>query len=213
MKTVGMLLKEARLVKGYQLSELGEETRIKATFIQAIERGNWEKLPEFGIVTGFVKNLAHFLEVDERQMVSTLRRDYPASPKGSVGQAHQPIRGEFGRKVVWGPRLTFLAGVAIIVISVLGYLGFQYRGFNSAPHLTVDAPIEGQTVTEPTLQVIGQADQDATVEVNNQPVVVGEDGKFTASIDVAKNTTEVQIVAKSRSGKETGISRRIEVKL
>ncbi|SRR5258708_931305 len=212
MKTVGNLLKEARLGKGYTRADLSEETKIKSTFIEAIEKGEWNDLPDFEIVSGFVKSMSHFLDIDERQTVSTLRRDYPPqliqSPKFKV-QENKNIN----RRFVWGPRLTFLVGVCAVILIVLGYLGFQYRKFNSPPYLRVDIPTDGQVVTNSSFTVIGKTDPDATVTIDNQSALLNDQGEFSTQIDVSKNTNEIDVVARSRSGKTTVIKRRIRVVL
>lgn len=209
MKTVGNLIKEARLKKNYTKKDLGEITHIRANFIAAIENASWKDLPEFNIVVGFVKSLAHFLDIPEDQAVSTLRRDYPPS---LVKSERLKVKSEnFGKRFVWGPRMTFAAGILIIIFLVLGYLGFQYRKFNLPPHLVVQTPTEGQSVINNTLEVSGKTDMDAGVEVNGQMVIVNDDGSFKVNIPVSESTTDITVSAKSRSGKETIVRRRINV--
>src|SRR5579859_4866257 len=213
MKTVGNLIKEARFRKNYSREKLSEITHIRVSFITAIENATWENLPEFSIVTGFVKTISHFLNIDANQAISLLRRDYPPKMKDSVAMLANDRQGpktkEINKKFVWGPRLTFLAGILAVILIVLAYLGFQYKKFNSPPYLFVSQPTQNQKVTGFLLQVAGKTDPDATVTVNDQPVVLDSNGNFSTQIDLSKNTREVKIVAKSRSGKETVIMRSI----
>ena len=90
MKTIGKFLKEARIRKGYSLSQLEDDTKIKKTFIEAVEKENWASLPDFPVTLGFVKNIAKYLGADERTAVAILKRDYPPqnlsiNPKPDVG--------------------------------------------------------------------------------------------------------------------------------
>ncbi|PIP57517.1 transcriptional regulator, partial [Candidatus Woesebacteria bacterium CG22_combo_CG10-13_8_21_14_all_39_10] len=64
MRTIGEILKSARIKKRYSLKKVERETKIKKEFVEAIESGDWTVLPDFPVVLGFVKNLASFLEVD-----------------------------------------------------------------------------------------------------------------------------------------------------
>ncbi len=210
MKTVGTLLREARQKNGYTREELSNEMKIKLPFILAIERNDWANLPEYGVLVGFIKSIAHYLDVDERQAVSVLRRDYPPDP-AQIGDHGKIGKKEINRKFFWGPKLTFLSVICIVVLIVFGYLGFQYRKFNSAPFLEVDSPKENQTVTG-RLNVWGRTDPDATIEVNNQTATVDTNGDFSTEIDLTKDTKEVIVAAKSRSGKVTAISRKINFK-
>lgn len=210
MKTVGTLLREARLKNGYSKEELSEETKIKLPFIQAIERNDWGSLPEYGVLVGFVKSIAHFLGVEERHAVSVLRRDYLPDLLQNKDRGKSAKKG-LVRRFVWGPKLTFLALICAVVLIVFGYLGFQYRKFNSSPFLEIDSPKENQTVTG-RLNVWGRTDADATVEVNNQAATVDTNGDFNTEVDVTRDTKEIIVVAKSRSGKVTAISRKINFK-
>lgn len=207
MKTAGNLIRETRLKLNLSRNELGEMTHIKTGFIKAIENSDWENLPELAVLIGFVKSIAHFLNIDDNVVVALLRREYkPLSQKGV-----KPKTKELGKKIVWGPRLTFLTAIAIITLIIASYLGLQYKKFNSHPILTVNSPQENELVKGLRLDVSGKTDPDATIEVNNQPVIVERSGDFQTELDVTGSTNEIKITAKSRSGKETIISRTIKV--
>ena len=77
------------------------------------------------------------------------------------------------------------------------------------PKVRVVLPVDGQKVVERTLRVTGDTDPNAVVKVNNQPVIVNEDGNFVTEIEVYEATMEIIVVSISRSGKETVIVRKI----
>jgi cytoskeletal protein RodZ len=205
MKTIGEILKSARVSKKYSLAYIADLTKIKAAFIDAIERHKWEKLPPFPTVLGFVKNLATSLGIDPNMAVAVLKRDYP--PK----KLNINPKPDVSSKFIWSPKLTFAIGIGTILFMVLGYLAFQYLHFISPPDLTIDSPKDNQIVTGNSVLVFGKTEADAKIIVNNQPVLVTDDGKFSVSIGVTRETKEIDIKAISRSGKETTVSRKIEV--
>jgi hypothetical protein len=59
--------------------------------------------------------------------------------------------------------------------------------------------------------VFGTTDTDVKLTIDDQPVLVDQDGKFSVSIGVSLSTKEIVIDAVSRSGKERIISRKITV--
>jgi len=207
MKTIGKTLKDARLKKKVSLARLSEITKIRKEFIGAIEEDDWKKLPEFPVVTGFVKNIAQALGMGANTAAAFLKRDYP--PQDLRINPKPDVSKEF----IWSPKLTFLLGTVIIVVALFGYLIYQYIRFISPPMLNVEVPIEGQIVNEDKLSVNGKTDLEATIKVNNQPVLLDDKGDFTAEIEVTENTNEVTIVARSRSGKESVVKRSIRVDL
>jgi cytoskeletal protein RodZ len=205
MKTIGQIIKDARASRNISLERLADITKIKSSFIEAIEKNKWGSLPTFSIVLGFVKSLASALEIDPIMAVAVLKRDYP--PK-KININPKP---DVATKFSWNPKLTFAIGTGVVILAILGYLGFQYYKFVSPPNLTVESPKENQVVTGNSVLVFGSTDSDVKITVNNQPVLIGENGKFSVEIGVTKSTNEIDIIAVSRSGKINEIERKISV--
>jgi hypothetical protein len=116
-------------------------------------------------------------------------------------------------KFSWNPRLTFILGTFIVAVAVVGYLVYQYLGFISPPKLEVYNPVEGQEVSQPILVVTGKTGTDAVVKINNQSVLVDDDGNFSEELNIFEGTSAIEIVAISRSGKQTQVVRKIVPKL
>jgi len=205
MNTIGQIIKIARVKKKLSFKKLEEITKIKASFIESIENEKWNNLPAFPTVSGFVKSISAPLGINEKMATAILKRDYP--PKKLNINPKPNIPAHF----TWSPKLTFAVGTAAIVLIVLGYLGFQYLRFISPPGLTVDSPKENQIVSGNSVTVFGSTDPDVKITVNDQPVLVDQDGKFSVDIGITQSTKEIDIMAVSRSGKERTISRKITV--
>lgn len=185
--------------------ELG--TKIKREFIEAIEASDWVALPDFPVVAGFVRNLAAYLEVDPKLAQAVLKRDYP--PKKLPINPKPDVENKF----TWTPRYTFWVGILTVMIAIFGYLGFQYYKFNSPPTLTIYQPIEGSVISSNQVIVNGKTDPNATIKVNNQAVLVADDGKFQTTIEIFSGTKEIDVIATSRSGKQATLKRGIVVKI
>lgn len=207
MKTIGKILKEARTKKRYSLSRIEEKSKIKKDFVDYLEREKWEQLPDYAVVSGFVKSLSHYLDLDEKQTLAFLRRDYP--PKKVTMNPKPDVSSKF----IWSPKLTYIVGTGIVIAGILGYLSYEYIRFISPPELTVTDPKNGEVVKQTSVKVDGKADADAVVKVNNQPVLTDEDGNFSTDINIYEGTTEIVIKAVSRSGKETVVKRNIKPEL
>jgi cytoskeletal protein RodZ len=205
MRTVGSFLKEARVRKKYSLERLENLTKIKKSFITALESGDWPSLPDFPVIVGFVKSISKSLGLSEHEAVAILKRDF--KPK-SLSINPKP---DVSDKFVWSPRLTFLVGVGVVLASVAGYLLYSYIGFVSPPRLEVYQPEDGEVVMRSMLRVTGKTTTDATVSVNNQPFIVSDEGAFEGEIEVFEGTEEIIIKATSRSGKQSSVSRKIKV--
>ena len=207
MRTIGQLIRDARAQKRYSRSKLEEITKIKTGFIEALEAEDWEKLPEYPVLQGFVRNISEALKLDQKNLSAVLRRDYPPkdlriNPKPDVAT-----------KFMWNPRLTFLLGIFVVSLMIIGYLTFQYVSFISPPKVSIDFPNEGQVVRKRELKVTGIVEKEAAVFVNNQPALVDGEGSFSATIEIFEGTEEIVIKAIKRSGRETIIKRKIKPEL
>jgi len=207
MKTVGNFLKSARIKKRYSLRLLESGTKIKKEFIAAMEAEDWASLPDFPVVAGFIKNISSFLGIDERTAYAFLKRDYPPQ-KLSVNPKPDVVS-----KFVWTPKHTFWIGIIVATAVTMGYLGFQYVKFTTAPFLEVIEPKEGSVAKTNRLTISGKTDPDATIKINNQAVLVGDDGEFNEKISIFEGTKEITVEAVSRSGKKTIIRRNIKPEL
>lgn len=205
MRSLGTTITDKRKERSISLSDLERETRIKKEFLLAIEEGRWQELPEFPVVQGFVRSIAHVLDMDEHMVLALLRRDYP---KKELLQAPKPdVRNKF----IWSPKWTLMAGALFVVLIIAGYLGYQYKQFVSPPELTVSKPQEEEVILPGMYTVEGKTTADSTVIINNQPTFINEDGSFAEEIEVVSETKEITIRAISRAGKETVIKRKVTV--
>lgn len=189
--------------------DLSAKTKIRREFLVAIEKEEWGKLPEFSVVSGFVKNMADAVEMNREQAVALLRRDYP--PTENVKSVSP--RPEVPREFRLSPQLTFFLGVGAVIFTIALYLLFQYFSFMRPPTLTIYTPDEGEIVFERELSVTGKTDPNTTVIVNSQPALVDDDGIFATTIEITENSISIDVTAKSRAGKETRINRKIKPEL
>lgn len=207
METVGKYIKKRRLEREVSASDLSEKTKIKEEFIALIEKEQWSKLPDRAVVMGFVKNIAQALGEDEKKITAFFRRDYPPE-EGEVNP-----KPDVKLKYAWTPKATFAVLVGVVVLVVGGYLGFQYIRFLNPPKLEVVSPVEGQIVSDRSVEVKGNVSGEASIEVNSQPFLVDEEGMFVGEIEVSGETEKIKIKAVSRSGKTTELERTIVVEL
>jgi len=73
---VGEKLCEERVRKGLTLEDVARSTKIKLSFLSAIEKGEYEKLPSSTYAHGFVRNYAKFLGLPEHETLAIFKREY-----------------------------------------------------------------------------------------------------------------------------------------
>ena len=211
MKTVGEVLRETRVERGYSIYDIEQGTKIRAKFIEAIEANDFSKLPSLSYAKGFVKNYSDFLGLDSNKILAFFRRQTNETPKSSL--LPKGMEEPLNRSVLQLTPGRFIALIIIgLVVLFLMYLGFQYRALQQPPKLVIDSPVNHLVVSDPRLQILGSTDPDATVTINGVSVLVRDDGKFFDQVALDPGVNTFTITATSRLGKSTTITRDVGVK-
>ena len=210
MIRAGQKLSEERKRRGLSLLQVSNATKIRQEFLEAIEKGEYDKLPSPSYAQGFVRNYTRLLELPEKETLALFRREFAGEkdievlPEGLSGKKDIPLRK-------FKVKQTFVFGV-IIFLFLIGYIFFQYRYAFISPPLDVTNPPEKAILDTSTVTVEGKTDPSATVLVKDNSVSVDQDGHFKKEIVVFPGTTTIIVKAVNRFGKETSVERHIVIK-
>ncbi|HUM69912.1 MAG TPA: helix-turn-helix domain-containing protein [Chloroflexota bacterium] len=81
MDELGHILREARETKGLTLQEVQAETRISSRYLEALENGDYDRLPTPVHVRGFLRNYARFLGLDPQPLLDRYEYGQGKRPK------------------------------------------------------------------------------------------------------------------------------------
>ncbi len=193
MNTVGQILKEARESRGWTISKIARETKIKEKFLLALEESDWDSLPNPTVASGFVRNYAQTVGVDPQRVSALTRREFPHGPF-----AKREKELSIGNHSIWTPQNTIVAAVILVVGVVAIYLGRQYFLFVAPPPLKVEVNARGMEVV-----VYGKTSPSATLEINRRSVLLEKDGSFDIRFERSELGEKVEVKSTARSGKST----------
>lgn len=91
-KTVGAILKEARLAKGISLADAEKGTSIRSRYLQAVENDEYDKTPGEVFLKGIIRNYGNYLGLNGPELVN----EYKAS---AAGMAAEAVRSQGIREV------------------------------------------------------------------------------------------------------------------
>lgn len=210
MVKAGEKLQEARLAKGLSLEDVSQSTKIKAKYLEYIEKGEYNKLPSVSYASGFVKNYALFLGLLEKDIMALFRREfdedtaYKVLPKGFESKDQFPLSG-------FRIRQTFFI-IALVFVAFIAYIIFQYRYAFINPPLQINSPKDRQVITASEIQITGTTDPNSTIYINKSVTTVDNNGNFTKTISVFPGNFVLDVKAINKFGKETEVKRTVEVK-
>ena len=156
---LGDLLRETRESKGLSLEQVEEATRIRRSFLHALEEERFSDLPGEVYVRGFVRNYAQFLGLDPDELLA----EYRSRSKTALSDVPQVLDEPLLTSSVIKRGLPIVLGVvAFVALVVLGW--FAYNRFFSTPLNGGTASKDATVTATPTSTNTPSATGRATVE-------------------------------------------------
>lgn len=206
MKTIGEILKSARVNRKLTLTDLSRLTKISLITLKALEKNQFTKLPSSTYIQGFIKNYAQAVRLDPGKTLAVFKRDYDRHhlkkilPQGLTQPLNQPFLASVsGRNLL-------TAGIILLILA--GYLILTLLKLFRPPALIIDQPLEAQELTAPIL-IKGKTDRDASLTLNDKTVNLEPDGQFTTIYSTQSGTLELNFKATSRRGKSRELVRHV----
>jgi cytoskeleton protein RodZ len=154
MGYIGEQLSTARRALGLSAADAAAALRIRAMFVDALEREDWSTIGEFVYVRGFLKNYARLLGLDPAPLTEQLAQDYRPeafaprpSAEGFANSGLASARSESALNARFIPwvlgSLTAVATVLVIMVVV------SLLGLFSHPSSSVTQPAVAPPQTTP----------------------------------------------------------------
>jgi cytoskeletal protein RodZ len=131
--SIGEQLRTAREERGIPLREISDETRISIRYLEAIESGDFKRLPGGIFNRSFVRAYARCVGYDEKKAVEAYARSLQDSGEGPDEVVTTPLQSKVYTDVpaTRSPILTVLLAIIILAVLTLGALAalawFQRR--------------------------------------------------------------------------------------
>lgn len=123
----GGYLRRLRKQKGLSLGEVSERLKLPVRQIEALETGNYEKLPEPVFVRGFIRSYASFLDANEEKLNHYLAH---FSPPTKVSKASANSSLNYTNTKVKKPFPTWVFGLLGLAIIGVGVYAWQSKSQN-----------------------------------------------------------------------------------
>ena len=135
MAEIGETLREARMRRRIDMTEVETATKIRGKYLRALENEEWELLPGPTFVKSFLRTYAEYLGLDARLLVEEYRQRYERpTPQDltpfSAARRAGPVRRRRQRLAAMGPVLVMGAGAVVLLVFfyLLGVWGDEDGG-------------------------------------------------------------------------------------
>jgi cytoskeletal protein RodZ len=201
--TLGERMKKLRSDRHLSLAEISKSTRIQAKYLECIEEGNYSKLPADVYVKGFLRSYALFMGLNEVSLIRQFEREKGIHKNiKKIPDAIENKKPINFSSIVITPKMIIVSVVLFLVVSSFGYLYIEVNNFVSAPRLVIIKPANGFSTSEVSTHVTGVAEKDALVFINDQKVLVNENGEFSEDVGLKSGVNMITVKARSKFNKE-----------
>jgi len=188
------------------LDELEKISRIKKSYLKALEEKNFKVLPSDVYTRGFLVSLAKILKFSSKELIENYQRE-KAEYESLATKDRQKIFSSPEvnlKKFFITPRLLTAFIVILVVFGLAFYFWFEISGFASAPALEINEPPSTEFRTkEDKIIFSGRTDGEARLFLAGQIIPLGADGKFSQEIRLQKGLNLIEVVAESKSEKKS----------
>src|SRR3954470_23507012 len=150
MPEIGETLRETRMRRRIDMTEVEAATKIRAKYLRALENEEWDLLPGPTFVKTFLRTYAEYLDLDPRLLVEEYRQRYerpstqdlrPFKPGAAAQRRRRPPR-----RGPSGPALVVVLGV-VVLLGVLYLIGTKWGNNEKEPPVAGATPTATRTAT------------------------------------------------------------------
>lgn len=207
----GEQLRLAREARGISLREISEQTRISIRYLEAIEGGDYKRLPGGIFNRSFIKAYARYVGYDEKEALDNYARamrEQGESPEDSMAMPQQPRVYTDGSSTR-SPLVTFALTVLILaILSLSVYAALHWYQRREAERMNANsnspAPVQQATAnnTAPSDQSAPPAQNSSVKTANGLDVQIkarGEQVWVRAYVDNAPKAAFAENLAPEES--------------
>jgi len=195
-KTLPEIFKEERSRAGLTLEELALKTQISARYLLLLEQGIYEKLPGEIYAKQFIKKLANFFNLAEKNILALYAKEKAAQLSFQELLPTKP-KPNFWHQLL-APKILKNLSISLIILALVGYLGLEIKKIFTPPLLQIISPASQTMTKDNSIKISGQTEPEATLLINNQEILPQPTGAFSATVDLTVGLNTFTISAKKK---------------
>lgn len=204
-------LRSARQAKKIKLSLIAKKLNINEKYLEALEKGEYEKLPHGVYGKNFLREYALFLGLDYKKLAADYETEINiVEPKRQKELFSKQVIKK--RYLLAMPKILKNILIFLTICVCFIYLGYRINKIISPPLLIIESPAANLTTEQNSLQVVGRTEAEANLIINGQIVLTDKNGEFSQTISLKNGINIITITANKKHGRGNTVVRQILVK-
>jgi cytoskeletal protein RodZ len=205
---IGQQLRQRREMLSLTLDEIERHTRMRAQFMDALEKGEFDKLPSPVQTRGLLSNYAEFLDLDVNALLlrfadalqARRRERHPENPAKRRGQPDIPEKLPMLRSIIAGD-MVFGVGMVLLLIGFSVWGISRVIALQSEQRAEVQVEATGLSISEaligtPVEAVVSEV---TLIPAEDTPIPELPEGTVEIPTPAANVNVQVNIIAVERS--------------
>jgi len=210
-ETVSEQLRSARQAKKLKLSLIAKKLNINEKYLEALEKGEYDKLPSGVYGKNFLREYALFLGLDYNQLAADFETEINIlEPKRQKELFSKQVIKK--RYFLAMPKILKNILIFLTVCVCFVYLGYRINKIVSPPILIVDSPAANLTTDQNSLRIAGHTEAEANLIINGQTVLTDKNGDFSQIISLKNGINIITITANKQHSRSQTVIRQVLVK-
>lgn len=207
-ESVPEILKKAREDNELSLRDASAETGIKESYLEAMEKGAWDRLPRGVYTKNFVKEYALVLGLNPVEVMEIFNSEMKQTVHDQKIFSRQ-TPGIFSFLIF--PKVLKNLLIFLLIFVCLLYLGFYVKNLLTKPELVLEYPAADLNITQDEIRVIGRSEPEAEITINGKTILNDPNGNFNHDVQLKEGVNTLTVTAKKKYSKINTITRKIVV--
>lgn len=212
IQTLGEKLTAHRQSMGLSQEKVARSMNINVRYIRLFERNNYKALPADVYALNILKHYAQTLKLNPYTVAEIFKKEKALYLK--TQQSKNKMEQRRWQKVsnfILNPKFIKYGAIFLLILAMLYYLGWSVNKIISPPMLVIYTPEDNFVTTERQIIVSGQTEKEVTLKINNQPILLDQNGNFSVPLDLQKNLNLIKISAQKKNSKTQVLYRQVIV--
>ena len=186
--------------------------QISCLYLEALEQGDYGRLPSLIYTRNFVKKYGLRLNVNMSDLLELFEQEWQLFEKMQLSFLNVGQSEGINKTDLWKmPRWLRWIGATMAIVAVMTYLGFELYDLRQAPTLVLHTPQEELMLEKQVVEVTGQTDPEASLLINDQPILSDSEGNFSETVALQPGLNVIEITATKKYSRANTQYRKIIV--
>jgi cytoskeletal protein RodZ len=203
-------LREARANQELKIGEIAQKININQKYLEAMEAGEFNKLPAGLYGKSFLREYAQYLGLHSDDLLELLDQRERKNLNTNKKNLFSPKAPKFYFNLLL-PKIirNVLLSLALLVCFV--YLGFSLKEIIAPPALAIYEPADNFTTKENYVNIQGKTEPEAEVLINGKAVLTDPKGQFSEKINLVVGINTISITAQKKYSQKNQIVKNVLV--